>query len=166
MVFSNDGLVLNALKNAIFNVPGADNSQLVGFENVLRDVIAKKLLVYVRNNEIKNLSDVFFFVGDSCVNGNDNMAIHKENGFVDSIAKYVKVNSYPAGKISGGYRYISYVIPDSDAFDERNWDVLFDWKHRCIRKNGANGISVLQGVAVERLSIIEDICIREDGGED
>lgn len=160
LVFGEDK-VFEKLKSLLF---GFDTpAKYESFDVLIRDTLEKKLCVFARNSEASNLSDVIFFTGFDMANGKNNIAIHLENGYKDSLTKYVRVMSYPSGNVSGGYNYISYVIPQSNSFDAKHWDELFGWMHRLSDSVGAYTANVLQGCALGSLEELKDIHL--DGSE-
>ena len=154
LIFDDDK-VLEKLKSLLFDFDAIADFE--SFDELVRDAIEKKLSVFVRNSEASNLSDVIFYTGLDKANGNNNMAIHPENGYKDSVAKYVRVMSYPSGNVVGGYHYVSYVIPKSNNFHANHWDGLFEWSHRLSELVGIYTTNVLQGCALGSLKDLKDI---------
>jgi hypothetical protein len=136
------------------------------FEEALRDAVEDGICVFVHNTHISNLSDVLFNIGEDGANGDNNMAEHNENGYLDTIAKYVKVMSYPAGMVTGGYKYVSYVIPVSANYNGNTWDQLFGWQYRKCVPLPSYIFSILQGVSIAHLTEIKDIHIVDEVRDD
>ena len=155
----NNNEVQNILYRLLFNLAEEIDCNL--FDIALQDAIKKKLDVYVHSTPISNLSDILFETGENKTNGNNNMAIHPENGYNESVAKYLKVMSYPSGDAVVAYHYTSYIIPQSNMYNVQSWDKLFGLSHRLSDALGSFTTSVLQGLAVSSLREIKDIRVVE-----
>lgn len=163
LIFDDDK-VLEKLKSLLFGFDAI--ADYGSFDVLVMEAIEKKLSVFVRNSEASNLSDVIFYTGLDRANGNNNMAIHPENGYKDSVAKYVRVMSYPSGNVVGGYYYVSYVIPQSNDFHAKHWDGLFEWSHRLSESVGTYMTNVLQGCALGSLKDLKDIHLEDSANVD